>query len=135
MSISSLTTIATVREAASRSETPQRPTKGQIGKVPTGHTDADQHAGITDVLAKQIPTELIAPYTALTAALVGAVSKPTTKNPHPDQLAGWRWAAFVLLVASVILVVWQERRRSRVPGTSRLSLLPQGCSARSHGRF
>jgi hypothetical protein len=106
MSISSLTTIATVREAASRSETPQRPTKGQIGKVPTGHTDADQHAGITDVLAKQIPTELIAPYTALTAALVGAVSKPTTKNPHPDQLAGWRWTAFTLLVASVILVVW-----------------------------
>ena len=106
MSVSSLTTIATVREAAARSRTPERPKKGQIGKVPTGHDDADKDAGISDVLAKQIPTEIIAPYTVLTAALVGAVGKPTTKNPHPDQLAGWRWAAFALLVASVILVVW-----------------------------
>jgi hypothetical protein len=106
MSVSSLTTIATVREAAARTEKPQRPKKGQIGKVPTGHADADKDAGITDVLAKQIPTELIAPYTALTAALVGAVAKATPKNPHPDQLAGWRWAAFALLVASVISVTW-----------------------------
>jgi hypothetical protein len=106
MSVSSLTTIATVREEASRAASPRRPKKGQIGKVPTGHTDADKDAGIADVLAKQIPTELIAPYTALTAALVGAVGKPTAKNPHPDQLAGWRWAAFALLVGSVILVVW-----------------------------
>ena len=61
---------------------------------------------MADVLAKQIPTELIAPYTALTAAIVGAVAQPTPANPHPDQLSGWRWAAFAVLVASVILVVW-----------------------------
>jgi hypothetical protein len=73
MSVSSLTTIASVREASARSKTPQRPKKGQIGKVPSGHADADRDAGITDVLAKQIPTEIIAPYTVLTAALVGAV--------------------------------------------------------------
>jgi hypothetical protein len=106
VSVSSLTTIAAVREVAAEAAQPRKPKKGQIGKVPPGHKDADANAGITDVLAKQIPTELIAPYTALTAALVGAVARPTKKNPHPDQLAGWRWAAFVLLVLSVIAMVW-----------------------------
>ena len=59
MSVSSLTTIASVREGAARSERRESPKKGQIGKVPTGHADAGKDAGIIDVLAKQIPTELI----------------------------------------------------------------------------
>jgi hypothetical protein len=107
MSVSSLTTIAAIRETA-----PSRtPKKHEIGKVPTAHAQAEEPAGVADVLAKQIPTELIAPYTALTAAIVGAVATPTKTHPHPDQLAGWRWAAFALLVASVILVVWFGKRQ------------------------
>lgn len=103
MSVSSLTTIAAVRETALPGT---RPTKGAIGKVPAHHADAGQGAGIADVLAKQLPTELVAPYTALTAAIVAAVAKPTPRHPHPDQLIGWRWAAFAVLIASVVLLVW-----------------------------
>jgi hypothetical protein len=107
MSVSSLTTLAALRETAPS----RKPKKQEIGKVPSDHPAADEPAGISDVLAKQVPTELIAPYTALTAAIVGAVAKPTTKNRHPDQLAGWRWAAFVLLLVSVLLVVWFGKRQ------------------------
>jgi hypothetical protein len=102
VSVSSLTTIAAAREA--HPGTP--PKKAEIGKVPAHHPDAGQDASVTDVLAKQLPTELVAPYTALTAAIVAAVAKPTRANPHPDQLVGWRWAAFAILIASVVLLVW-----------------------------
>jgi hypothetical protein len=108
MSVSSLTTIAAFRETAAAGAQPR---KQDIGQVAAGHATADHKAGVTDVLAKQIPTELIAPYTALTAAIVGAVAKPTTASPNPDQLAGWRWAAFAVLIASVILLVWFGKRQ------------------------
>jgi hypothetical protein len=111
MSVSSLTTMAAVRDAEARKPEPRKLKKGEIGKVPSSHAKANDPAGITDVLAKQIPTELIAPYTALTAAIVGAVAKPTKEHPHPDQLAGWRWAAFVLLIASVIVMVWVGKQQ------------------------
>jgi hypothetical protein len=109
MSVSSLTTIAAARAEAS---TPARkPKKGELGKVPRDHAEANADATITDVLAKQIPTELLVPYTALTAAIVGAVAKPTSKKPNPDELAGWRWAAFVVLIASVIVMVWVGKKQ------------------------
>src|SRR5206468_2949752 len=76
MSVSSLTTIAAAREVAPG----RRPSKGEIGKVPAHHADAGQGAGVADVLAKQLPTELVAPYTALTAAIVATVAKPTPGN-------------------------------------------------------
>ena len=107
MSVSSLTTIAAAREDIPD----RRPTKGEIGKVPAYHPEAGQSAGVADVLAKQFPTELVAPYTALTAAIVAAVAKPTPRDPHPDQLIWWRWAAFAVLIASVILVVWFGKRQ------------------------
>jgi hypothetical protein len=107
MSVSSLTTIAAAREDVPD----RRPTKGEIGKVPSYHPEAGQSAGVADVLAKQFPTELVAPYTALTAAIVAAVGKPTPRDPHPDQLIWWRWAAFAVLIASVILVVWFGKRQ------------------------
>jgi uncharacterized membrane protein len=59
---------------------------------------------VTDVLASQLPTELIAPYTALTAALVGA-STPT------DQLASWRWVAFILLLVAIPIATWISKEQ------------------------
>src|SRR5690349_14665912 len=103
MSVSALTTIAAARESAAVGT---KPTKNDVGAVHPAHPDAGDDAKITDVLAKQIPTELIAPYTAIMAAIVGAVAKPTTTNPNPDQLETWRWGAFVLLLVSVIALTW-----------------------------
>jgi hypothetical protein len=110
MSVASLTTIAAARETATAPLT-----KRAVGKVPSGHTQADDAAQLTDVLAKQVPTEFIAPYTALSAAIVGAVAKPTSKNLHPDQLATYRWVAFGLLIGFVFLFVWlgTARKASR----------------------
>lgn len=110
MSVSSLTTIAAARaegKTSTGAASPARkPQKGEIGKVPTDDARAQEDASVADVLAKQIPTELIAPYTAFTAAIVGAVAKPTKAKPNPDQLAVWRWLAFALLIGSVIALVW-----------------------------
>lgn len=108
--MSSLTTIAAIRaegKTSTNERSPARkPKKGEIGKIPVDDPNAQKDAEVKDVLAKQIPTELIAPYTAFTAAIVGSVAKPTTQKPNPDQLAGWRWLAFGLLIGSVILLVW-----------------------------
>jgi hypothetical protein len=112
MSVGSLTTIAAVREDLSKSAPPgARVLKGEIGKVPAHHAEAGQSAGVADVLVKQLPTELVAPYTVLTAAIAGAIAKPSAKNRHPDQLIGWRWTAFAVLIASVILLVWLGKQQ------------------------
>jgi hypothetical protein len=108
MSLSALTTLAAIRETSAIGV---KPTKADLGQVPVGHASAGQDASVADALAKQLPTELIAPYTALTAAIVGAVAKPTKSNPNPDQLSDWRWAAFAVLIASVILLVWFGKRQ------------------------
>jgi hypothetical protein len=107
MSVGSLTTIAAARDDL-RQTAPSgsRVSKGAIGRVPAHHVEAGQSAGVADVLAKQLPTELVAPYTALTAVIVGAIASPTPNRPHPDQLIAWRWTAFGVLIASVILLVW-----------------------------
>jgi hypothetical protein len=104
MSVSSLTTIA-----AARLDAPI--TKGNVGKVPAAHPKAADKAGIGDLLVKQVPTELVAPYTALSAAIVGAVAKPTPNNVHPDQLASYRWVAFGMLIVFVIAFVWTGTAR------------------------
>jgi hypothetical protein len=103
-----LTTLAAARETASRGG---KLTKADVAHVKVGSAAAEEPASVTDVLANQVPTELLVPYTALTAAIVAAVAQPTKSNPHPDQLSGWRWAAFVLLMASVVLLVWFGKRQ------------------------
>lgn len=103
MSLSALTSIAAARENAAQGK---KLSKAELAVVPVGDANAGQDASVVDALAKQVPTELIAPYTALVAAIVGAVAKPTKTNPNPDQLSQWRWAAFAVLVGSVILLVW-----------------------------
>lgn len=109
MSLSALTTIAAARAEA---PTPARKaTRGEVGAVLKDHSDAASDATVVDVLAKQIPTELIVPYTAITAAIVGAVAEPSPQNRNPDQLNGWRWGAFILLISSVALLVWIGTRQ------------------------
>lgn len=130
MSVGSLTTIAAARENLRKTAPPgSRISKGEIGKLPAHHADAGQSAGVADVLAKQLPTELVAPYTALTAAIVGTIAKPTPKNPHPDQLTYWRWTAFAVLIASVILLVWLGKQQKTTRWNFPLAAVTSGVVA------
>lgn len=104
MSISALTSLAATRNTA-------QPTKQSVGKAAAGAPGAQELAGMTDLLATQVPTELVAPYTAITAAIVGAVASPSAAHPHPDQLAVWRWIAFGMLVGLTVAFVWAGARR------------------------
>jgi hypothetical protein len=67
MSIASLTSLAAARNA-------RAPTKHDVGKAVAAEPAAN--ASLVDVLVSQVPTELVAPYTAVMAAIVGVVAKP-----------------------------------------------------------
>ena|SRR5947207_2720670 len=109
MSIAALTTVAAVRD--------QRPPKKQdAGKKAADK--AAEPASLTDLLITQIPTELVAPYTAVTAGIVGAIAKPSAGNLHPGQLQGLRWVAFAILLAGTVLLVWEGKRRKAGAGNS-----------------
>jgi hypothetical protein len=107
MSLGALTTLAAARDTRS-------PTKQDVGK--STRDKAEEPASLTDVLVTQVPTELVAPYTAVTAAIVGAVAKPSKAVPNPDQLANWRWAAFAILIVATVILVWEGKRRKSASG-------------------
>lgn len=107
MSIAALTTIAAVRDYAA-------PVKQDAGKAK--HDSSPVPASLTDMLVTQVPTELVAPYTAVTAGLVGAIAKATAHNPHPDQLTTWRWIAFAVLVIGTAGLTWEGKVRKASGG-------------------
>jgi len=107
MSIASLTSVAAVRDTES-------PLKQDTGKAT--RAEGTVPASMTDLLVTQVPTELVAPYTAVSAALAGAVAKAASANPHPDQLAAWRWIAFVILVLGIVGLTWEGKRRKKPGG-------------------
>jgi ABC-type transport system involved in cytochrome c biogenesis permease subunit len=102
VSISALTTVAAVRDE-------RQPQKQDAGKAAADA--AAVPAALTDLLVTQVPTELVAPYTAVMAGIVGLVAKPTANDPRPDQLTGWRWIAFAILLLGVFALVWIGKRR------------------------
>jgi hypothetical protein len=118
MSIGALTTLAAVRDTTEPSKQdvgkavavgPLAPrTAGAAGVAPSA---AKEPASLTDILVTQVPTELVAPYTAVTAAIVGAVAKPSATVPYPDQLAAWRWLAFGILIVATVALIWEGKRR------------------------
>ena len=122
VSLSTLTTLAVVRDA-------DRPTKRAIGRQP--QDGDDQPASLTDLLVTMVPTELVAPYTAAAAGVVGAVASPSASDPHPDQLTAWRWLLFGVLLAATFGLVWLGKRlkESRGPGGSRGFPLPESAGA------
>lgn len=103
MSVAALTSVAAIRDSRS-------PTKLDVGKsTSTDPAKAEEPASLTDMLVSQVPTELVAPYTAVTAAIVGA-AEPT------NQLAGWRWLVFAILIVSIVALVWEGKRRKSEGG-------------------
>jgi hypothetical protein len=102
MSLGALTTLAAVRDK-------RAPLKQDVGKAASDK--AGEPASLTDILVSQVPTELVAPYTAIAAAIVGAVAKPTRAVPNPDQLATWCWLAFAILIMATVVLIWEGKRR------------------------
>jgi hypothetical protein len=103
-----MTTLAATRDAGA-------PTKQDVGKSTSDK--AEEPASLTDILVTQVPTELVAPYTAVTAAIVGAVGTPSKAVPNPDQLAIWRWLAFAILIVATVILIWEgKRRKSQAQG-------------------
>jgi hypothetical protein len=113
MSIASLTSLAAARNA-------RAPTKHDVGKAVAAEPAAN--ASLVDVLVSQVPTELVAPYTAVMAAIVGVVAKPSKTRPNPDQLVAWRWVTFAILVVGTVGLVWEGARRKST-GPKRFPLL------------
>jgi hypothetical protein len=107
MSLGTLTTLAAVRDK-------RPPEKQDVGK-PTAPGKTGEAASLTDILVTQVPTELVAPYTAVTAAIVGAVAEPSKAVPNPDQLTSWRWLAFAILIVATVVLTWQGKQR-KSPG-------------------
>ena len=114
MSLAALTTLAAARDSG-------RPTKQDVGKA-AAPDKAGEQASLTDILVTQVPTELVAPYTAVTAAIVGTVAKAAKATPNPDQLAGWRWLVFAILIVATAVLVWEGKRR-KAPQDDRFPLL------------
>jgi hypothetical protein len=104
MSLGALTTLAAVRDT-------RPPQKQDVGKQDAGKPEGQQQASLTDILVTQVPTELVAPYTAVTAAIVGAVGSPPNPLTQPDQLAGWRWLVFAILIVATVVLTWEGKRR------------------------
>jgi hypothetical protein len=107
MSIAALTTIGAVRDG-------RQPKKQDAGKAASDAPHVP--ASLTDLLVSQIPTELVAPYTAVMAGITGLVAKPTKQKPSPDQLTTWRWTAFVILLVGTFFLVWEGKRRKAKGG-------------------
>lgn len=91
MSISTLATLAVTRNAG-------RPSKADTGEKPAGSDDSDKTPSLAQLLVKQVPTGMVAGYTAVVAALVELVDKPTSDVPEPDEHLLWRWIVFGMLV-------------------------------------
>lgn len=109
MSLSSLTTLAVIRDSAP-------PKKGDIGKAKT-EPEKDKVASLPDLLVTLVPTELVAPYTVAAAGVVGAIDDPSVTNPHPDEFTVIRWLLFAGLIATVAVWVWADKRRKPGAGT------------------
>jgi hypothetical protein len=77
MSVSALTTLATVRAE-------RRPTKRDLGMTTPEDPQGATRASLTDLLVTAIPTELVAPYTALTGVIIELIDTPTAASPNPD---------------------------------------------------
>jgi hypothetical protein len=104
MSVSTLTSIAAVRDRTV-------PTKAHVGKQNVSPDDKTKQASVPNMLVSSVPTELVAPYTAVTAAIVGAIEKVTRANPNPDQYEFWRWLALAMLIFFTVGFVWSGARR------------------------
>ncbi|MGZ4603405.1 MAG: hypothetical protein ACXV0U_07380 [Kineosporiaceae bacterium] len=112
MSITSLTGVALARNQ------PGRTTKADSGEVPKDSRTADEQASLLALLVKQVPTGMLAAYTAVTATLAELV-KPSAADPHPDPLLAYRWAILAILVVGSVALSYVSYRGKADPDARR----------------
>jgi hypothetical protein len=110
MSISTLTTLAAVRDD-------RAPRRADVGKTKPEDPHADERASIANLLVTAVPTELVAPYTALTAVIVGLIDAPTPAAPDPGQFEALRWIVFALLLVGTGGAIYRGAAKKRGPGS------------------
>lgn len=81
------------------------PTRRQVGKGKKSG-DQGQVAKARDIVVSAVPTEVVGPYIALTAIIIGALRQPTRRNPDPEQLLGLRWGVLIGMVVLAGAAVW-----------------------------
>ncbi|HVN10703.1 MAG TPA: hypothetical protein VMT69_01325 [Kineosporiaceae bacterium] len=112
MSITSLTGVALARNQ------PGTTTKADSGEVPKDAPGADEQASLLALLVKQVPTGMVAAYTAVTAALA-ELAKPTAADPRPDHLLAYRWAILAILVVGSVTLSYVSYRGKADPDDRR----------------
>jgi len=108
MSISALTDLAVTRDNDThQGQAAKRKVNRQTGEVEKLSQSA------RDALAKAIPTETLAGYTAIVGVVIGTI-KVTDADPTPDQLLGLRWGLFGGFLTFTIIAVVASYTRKRV---------------------
>ena len=101
MSIATLTNLAVSRDSGA-------PTRADVGKAPSGSGDATASPSIGQLLVTMVPTGVIAPYTAVVAALVG-YTKST--DDGDDLLLGYRWTALAIMAILAFGLTYFDYKR------------------------
>ena len=115
MSTAGAATLAVVRETPAADQEPV--TKGEMG---TG--DASIAAQWTDILAKLVPTGMIAGYSLLITLLIGFIEEPTVEDPSPNEYVPGRiiiWSIFLVLTFVVSLAAYNRRKKPKTTTTQR----------------
>ena len=108
MSIRTLTTVGVARNR-------RQPTKSDSGEVLEDQQANTEAASLPQLLVKQVPTGMVAAYTAFTAAVVELIDEPTADVPDPDLLIGFRWGGFALLVIGSMAMLYVTYRTAAGP--------------------
>jgi len=102
MSSKGAATLAIIRDAGSGAVT-----QAELGKASEGSTASSSWL---DVLTTVVPTGVIAGYSAILAALLGAIPKPSPEDPAPNQFLGWRLALWGVFIGISLLLAWNSYR-------------------------
>lgn len=109
MTIGTLTSLGVARNL-------RAPNKSDSGEALDEDETKTEKASLPQILVKQVPTGLVAAYTALTATIVQLIDEPTSAVPQPDLLLSFRWAAFVILVIFSMGLTFASYRAKVGPG-------------------
>jgi hypothetical protein len=113
MSTAGAATLAVIRD------TP-RADGEKVTKADTGTGGSDQLAGAIDILAKLVPTGVIASYSGVLTIMLGLIPEATAKEPTPNQQIGWRIGIYVVFVAiAAIYAAWAYSKRKVVRTANR----------------